>query len=141
MQYVKKVKICNKSLFKSKLVWYTSKQLIKKYRTRAFSIKIIECAFFTRMNDISCTATYMVSGWQHRNDIIIPDTLYNDARVKNKWQCMFTYKFPFIGLTHQTPTIKLEVFAGLRELHSNVAIRGISKGLKIYVNVCFRTLH
>ena len=46
---------------------------------------------------------------------------------------MFTYKLLAGGLTRQTPTSSrfackyagLEVFAGLRKLHSNEAIRGI----------------
>ena len=41
---------------------------------------------------------------------------------------MFTYKLLSGGLTRQTPTIRLEVFAGLRKLHRNEAIRGISWG-------------
>ena len=49
---------------------------------------------------------------------------------------MFTYKLLSGGLTRQTPTssrfackyARLEVFAGLRKLHSNEAIRGISWG-------------
>ncbi|MCI8409012.1 MAG: hypothetical protein HFJ09_07050 [Lachnospiraceae bacterium] len=49
---------------------------------------------------------------------------------------MFTCKLLSTGLTRQTPTRSrfackyagLEVFVGLRELHSNVAIRSISWG-------------
>ncbi|MCI8410451.1 MAG: hypothetical protein HFJ09_14470 [Lachnospiraceae bacterium] len=49
---------------------------------------------------------------------------------------MFTCKLLSTGLTRQTPTRSrfackyagVEVFVGLRELHSNVAIRSISWG-------------
>jgi len=44
---------------------------------------------------------------------------------------MFTYKLLFGGLTRQTPTIRLDVVAGLRKLHRNGAIRGISLGKNI----------
>ena len=53
---------------------------------------------------------------------------------------MFTYKLLAGGLTRQTPTSSrfackyagLEVFVGLRKLHSNEAIRGISWGQNIF---------
>jgi hypothetical protein len=51
---------------------------------------------------------------------------------------MFTYKLLSGGLTRQIPTssrfackyVGLEVFVGLRKLHCNEAIRGISKEQK-----------
>ena len=43
---------------------------------------------------------------------------------------MFTYKLLSGGLTRQMPTTGLEVFVGLRKLHCNEAIRGISKEQK-----------
>ena len=45
--------------------------------------------------------------------------------------CMYAYKLLSDGLTRQTPTRRLEVFAGLRKLPGNGAIRGISLGVKI----------
>ena len=41
-------------------------------------------------------------------------------------ECMFVYKLLSGGLTCQTPTIRLEVFVGLRKSHSNEVICGIS---------------
>ena len=40
---------------------------------------------------------------------------------------MFICKLLSTGLTHQTPTIRMEAFAGLRKLRSNEAIRSISE--------------
>ena len=54
-----------------------------------------------------------------------------DVIVKSRQRCMLTYKLLSGGLTRQTPTIILEVSAGLRKLHRNGAIRGISLGKNI----------